>query len=102
MGADASFSDKEFAAQVVALSLLDVTALMAWTVEHMQEKTAETYMVAVGLQSYMFKNQKDIADRLAFAWKVHNAPSIMKAASSTPWELLVVAAAAAQCTCGQT
>jgi hypothetical protein len=72
---------------------------MAWIQYAMKDKAANEYMIAVGLQAYMYKNQRDIQDRIAFAWQVHEAPGVLAAAMRSPWDTVVAAASEAPCAC---
>ena len=85
---DVSFSDKEFAAHVVAKQLGTVTELLAWVMngaDNLRALRAEERSVVVGMDSYCFKNQRDLAQRLAFVWGRHSAPRALAAAQTSAW-----------------
>ena len=56
--------------------------------------------MAVGMEAYMYKNQSDLARRVAFAWEVHSAPKIMAVRAQTAWDMVVAASRDAACVCG--
>jgi len=99
---DMAYTDKEFSALVVARNFRDVTAVMAWAQECTTRRdkcSQDELLQAVGVEAYMYKNQRDLAEKFAFAWQMHSAPAKVLAARTTAWEMLVAAAAAAPCEC---
>lgn len=74
---DVSLTDAEFAAHVVDKKLHSLTAVLAWVKEHVDVKSllpVTVRSIAIGLDSYCFKHQKDLSARIAFAWERHGAP----------------------------
>eukprot|EP00973_Karenia_brevis_P036866 5079268-Karenia_brevis.AAC.2 len=101
-GRDIAFTDKEFAAHVVAHGLRDPIALMAWVQERVRQKDQcdkNAYLTAVGLEAFMYKHQQDLSARLTFAWRMNDASAIQAAAQASAWDVLKAAASSAQCIC---
>ena len=102
-----SFSDKEFANNVVALGLRTKQQLLAWIEERAQKLKVdrralplEQRLVVVGLESYVFKHQHDIQARLVFAWEKHDAPKDVADQARSAIDFISAARTETQCTCG--
>ena len=101
-GKDLAFTDKEFSHHVVAKGLRDMTSLMAWVQEKMKQKgrvPEDDLLAAIGMEAYMYKHQAESANRLAFAWQMHDAPQELSTARKTAWEVVLEAETHSQCTC---
>ena len=104
---DISLTDKDFARHVVDKGLRDVTAVQSYVVSMNEAMKQEPpivpkndQLIAIGLEAYMFKNQADLARRVAFAWDVSKAPMEMSIRSKTAWDMVVQAKDRCQCICG--
>ena len=104
---DVALTDKEFASHIVEKSLHDVIQVQAWVASMMDLMKRVNNPVpldhratAIGMEAYMYKNQGDLAKRIAFAWQVAGAPKTISMRTKSAWDMFIAAGDAAQCTCG--
>ena len=104
--ADASLTDKEFSAHVVARGLDTVQKVQAYVVvtkEKIQADSTsvpkEEHMTVVGIEAYMYKNQRDLGRRIQFAWDAVAAPRLVEQGGLSAWEFIVRARTGVACVC---
>lgn len=90
-----AFTDKEFAANVVFHNLRSILSLQAWVQSQIETLAVQREslsvgerLTAVGMQAYCYKNQKDLAKRLAFVWSMREAPRVLSLNVRLAWNFV--------------
>ena len=98
-----AMADKQFAQHVVELKLRNEDQLLAWVRTgdlHKGNMTIDEHLTHAGLQAYCSKNQLDLSRRIAFAWRMEQAPQVVSRLRMTAWDVVVAADDPRSCVCG--